>query len=118
MPKNNRTKKETTTDESNLGFKNGMLGKFVWKKQANIKKGKGRKKKDKETQNSNVFQKGVDGQKAKNEFWKGTQKENQKRKQNRKKRRILKTGLSGTQKRKKTLKLQDNSIFVFVFPNK
>ena len=28
-----------------MGFKNGMLGKFVWKKQANIKKGKGKKKK-------------------------------------------------------------------------
>ena len=26
-----------------------MLGKFVWKKQANIKKGKGKKKKKKET---------------------------------------------------------------------
>ena len=48
-----------------MGFKNGMLGKFVWKKQANIKKGKGKKKKDKETKNINVFQKGADGQKAK-----------------------------------------------------
>ena len=61
MPINNRTNKETTTDESNLGFKNGMLGKFAWKKQANIKKGKGRKKKDKETKNINVFQKGAKG---------------------------------------------------------
>ena len=48
-----------------MGFKNGMLGKFVWKKQANIKKGKGKKKKDKETKNMNVLQKGVDGQKGK-----------------------------------------------------
>ena len=40
-----------------------------------------------------------------------------KRKQNRKKRRILKTGLLGTQKRKTTLKLQENSLLVF-FPNK
>ena len=49
-----------------MGFKNGMLGKFVWKKQANIKKGKGKKKKDKETKNINVFfQKGADGKKAK-----------------------------------------------------
>ena len=39
-----------------------MLGKFVWKKQANIKKGKGKKKKKKETKNINVFQKVVDGQ--------------------------------------------------------
>ena len=39
-----------------------MLGKFVWKRQANIKKGKGKKKKKKETKNINVFQKVVDGQ--------------------------------------------------------
>ena len=39
-----------------------MLGKFVWKKQANIKKGKGKKKKKKETKNITVFQKVVDGQ--------------------------------------------------------
>ena len=39
-----------------------MLGKFVWNKQANIKKGKGKKKKTKETKNINVFQKVVDGQ--------------------------------------------------------
>ena len=45
-----------------MDFKNGMLGKFVWKKQANIKKGKGTKKKDKETKNIYVFR--VDGQKA------------------------------------------------------
>ena len=42
-----------------------MLGKFVCKKQANIKKGKGKKMKDKETKNINVSQKGVDGQNAK-----------------------------------------------------
>ena len=48
-----------------MGFKNGMLGKFVWNKQANIKKGKGKKTNDKETKNINVFQKGADGQKAK-----------------------------------------------------
>ena len=34
-------------------------------KQANIKKGKGKEKKDKETKKMNVFQKWVDGQKAK-----------------------------------------------------
>ena len=42
-----------------------MLGKFVWKKQANIKKEKGNKKKDKETKNIIVFEKGADGQQAK-----------------------------------------------------
>ena len=45
--KKNRIIKETTKHESNLGFKNGMLGKFVWKKQANIRKGKGKKNNDK-----------------------------------------------------------------------
>ena len=97
-----------------------MLGKFVWKKQANVKKGKGEKKKDKETKNISVFQEGVDGQEAKKqmEFWKGRQKENQKRKLNRKKRRILKTGLLGTNKEKKTLKLQENSLWVFFFQTK
>ena len=48
-----------------MDFKKGMLGKFVWKKQANIKKGNSKKKKKKETKNINVFQKGADGQKAK-----------------------------------------------------
>ena len=56
-------KKETAKNESKLDFKKGMLGKFVWKKQANIKKGKGKKKKKKETKNINVFQKVVDAQK-------------------------------------------------------
>ena len=66
-----RTKTKTTEyinkhpNESNLDFKNGMLGQFVWKKQAHIKKGKDKKKKDKETKIINVFQKGTDGQKAK-----------------------------------------------------
>ena len=63
--RDNWINKQTTKNESNLGFKNGMLGKFVWKKQANIKKGKGKKNRDKETPNVNVFHKGVDGQKAK-----------------------------------------------------
>ena len=47
--------------------KKGVLGKFVSKKQANIRKGKG-KKKAKETKHSNVFQKGVDGQQAKKKW--------------------------------------------------
>ena len=40
-----KEKKETAKNESNLGFKWEMLGKFVSKKQANINKGKGNKKK-------------------------------------------------------------------------
>ena len=105
--KNNKQQKKqiNNQNESNLGFKNGMLGKFVWNKQTNIKKGKGKKKKDKETKNINVFQKGrmAKKQRDKMEFGKGRQKENQKRKQNRKKRRILKTGLLGEQNRQKNL---------------
>ena len=50
-------------------------------------------------------------QRDKMEFWKGRQKENQKRKQNRKKRRILKTGLLGEHNGQKPLKLQENSLF-------
>ena len=41
---NNRRNEETTRTEGNLGFKKRMLGKFVWKKQANMTKGKGNKK--------------------------------------------------------------------------
>ena len=48
--KNNRINKEITQNGSNLGFKNGMLGKFVRMKQANARKGKG-KTKIKETNN-------------------------------------------------------------------
>ena len=50
-------------------------------------------------------------------FWKGRQKENPKRKQNRKKRRIFKTGLSGEHTRKKPLKLQENKLFGPCFAN-
>ena len=64
--------KSKTTEEINkqpkwkqFGFKNGMLGKFVWKKQANIKKGKGRKRKIKKPQILMFSKKGADGQKAK-----------------------------------------------------
>ena len=106
--KNNRRNKQTTKNESNLGFKNGMLGKFVWKKQANIKKGKGKKKKDKETKKYQCFPKGVDGQKAekKNGVLKGkTKGKPRKENRNRKKRRMLKTGLFGTPKQKKDSKI-------------
>ena len=52
------------------------------------------------------------------EFWKGGQKENTETKHNKKKWRILKTGLLGTQeKNKKTLKFQENSIWG-LFPSK
>ena len=41
------TEKEPAKNESNLGLKKGMLGKLVSKKQAKIRKGKGKKKKNK-----------------------------------------------------------------------
>ena len=40
------TEEHSAKNKSNLGFKNGMLGKFVWLKQTNINKGKGKKNKD------------------------------------------------------------------------
>ena len=48
-----------------MGFRKGMLGKFVSKKQANIRKGKGNKRKNKRNPNNNVFQKRADGQNEK-----------------------------------------------------
>ena len=79
-----------------------MLETLVSKKQANIKKGKTKNRKTEETKQS--FTKGVDRPKAnlKNDgILKG------KRKQNRKKRRLLKTSLLG----KSPVKLQENSLF-------
>ena len=55
---------KTAKRESNLGFKKGMLGKYVSKEQANINKGKDKKGKMEETP-QNIFSKKVDGQKAK-----------------------------------------------------
>ena len=42
-----------------------MLGKFVSNQQANIRKGKGKQKKNKRNPTKSLFYKGVDGQKAK-----------------------------------------------------
>ena len=44
-----QNKIETAKNESNLGFEKGILGKFVSKKQANIREGKGKKRKPRET---------------------------------------------------------------------
>ena len=41
---NTTKEKKTTQNKSNLGFREGMLGTFVSNKQANIRKGKGKKK--------------------------------------------------------------------------
>ena len=92
----------------------GMLGKFVSKKKANIRKGKGKKKRNKGNPTI-IFFWGKRGwwTKSKENKWnfeREDKKENQKIKQNRKKRRILKTGLSGEQFFK-PLKLQENSLF-------
>ena len=81
-----------------------MLGKFVWKKQANIKKGTGKKKKDKETTNINVFQKGVDGQKAKkNQVLKGKTKGKQEKKTDEEEKKDFKDRPFGDKKKKKRL---------------
>ena len=63
--KNNWTKQETAENEGNMGFKNGMLGKLVSKKQANIHEGKGNKRKTEESKKKKVFPKGGWWQKAK-----------------------------------------------------
>ena len=67
--------KEKAKNESNLRFKKGMLGKLVSKKQANIRKGNGKRKKEKQKKPKTIFfQKGVDGQKRKNGIVQGKRK--------------------------------------------
>ena len=80
-----------------MGFRKGMLGKFVSKEQANINKGKGKKRKIEEPpppKKKEVFPKDVDDKKQSKmmEFSQGRQKKNKENKQNRKK-TTLKTGL-------------------------
>ena len=79
-----------------MDLKKGMLGKFASKKQANIKKGKA-KKKDRRHQKVNVLQKGLKdkSQRKMMDFWKERQKESKEEKQNKKKIMMLKTNLFG-----------------------
>ena len=111
--KKNRRKTETAKNESNLGFKKGIkgiLGKFVSKKEANINKIKAKKRKTEDP--PKVFPTGVDGQKqTKHGILKGETKGKLGKKQNRKKIRILKTGLLGEQAGKNLLKFQENCRF-------
>ena len=87
-----------------MGFKKGMLGKFVSNKQANIRKGKGKQKKNKRNPTKSLFLKGVDAQKAKkNGFLKGEDKS--KKKQNRKKIYSLRQAICGNKIDKKPLKM-------------
>ena len=69
------TEEKTTKNESNLGFKKGMLGKCVSKEQANIRKGTGKRKKDKRNPKTRIFPKRelMDKKQRKMEFWKGRQ---------------------------------------------
>ena len=75
-------------------------------KQANMNRGKGNKIRQK-NQNNNIFQKGLMDKNKRNkmELWKGGQKENKETKHHKKKIRILKTDLLGTQKNKKKSKI-------------
>ena len=84
-----KTKSKTTEEKINsqtwkpFGFqKKGMLGKCVSNNQANIRIGKGKKKKNKRNQKERMFfKKGLmDKNKEKMEFWKGRQKQNKKKK--------------------------------------
>ena len=119
MNHENKTKtteaKKTTNNESNLGFKKGMLGKSVSKEQANIRKGKGDKKKNKSTppkKRNNVFQKGVDGQKEKNNngILKGTTKGKQKKDRIGRKEGFWRQAFWGNTL-KKPLKISQTSLF-------
>ena len=67
--------------------KRGCQESLFQRNKQTLGKGKARKIKIKETQHNNVFEKGVDGQKAKKKwnFEREYKKENKKRKQNRKK---------------------------------
>ena len=72
IKKNSQLKtQETAKNESNSGFKKGMLGKFVSKKQANISQGNGKQRKIEENQQKGLL-KGVDDKKQRQmmEFWK------------------------------------------------
>ena len=83
-------------------MKKGTLGKFVSKKQAHINKGKGKKGKTEETLQKYCVQKVLMDKRAKKRdgFFEREDKKKTRKIQNRKKRRILKTCLSGQQKRK------------------
>ena len=65
-----------------MGLKKGMLGKLFQRNKQTLGKEKARKRKIKETNNNNVIEKGVDGQKAKKKrhFEREDKKENQKEK--------------------------------------
>ena len=114
----NKTKTKNKQQKSNASWfwKKGMLGKFVSNKQANINKGKAKLKKDRRNPPKYVFQKGVDGQKQR-KIWTFEREDTRRtrRKQNRKKRRILKP-FGGT-KEEEPLKLKENSPF-WPFPKR
>ena len=87
-----------------------MLGKSVSNKKTLTKE---KANKDRKRPPKECFPKGVDGQETKKHdgILKAKTKGKERKKQNSKKRRILKTGLLGEQKKtKKTLKLQENSL--------
>ena len=96
-----------------------MLAKFVSKEQGNINKGKGKHLKIEERKRKNVFQKGVDGQKAKkkDENLKGKTKGKQGQKKiEQKEEKDFKHKPFGKTKEEKPQKLQENSLFVRLSP--
>ena len=60
MKAKTRTTEEkiNSQNESNVGFKKGMLGNFVSNKQANIRKGKGKQKKQKKPHKESFLKRG------------------------------------------------------------
>ena len=65
-----QNKNKTANNESSLGLRKGMSGKFLWRKEANMKKGKQHKRKNERNieqtkEIDNVFSKGADAEKGK-----------------------------------------------------
>ena len=84
-------------------FQKGDVRKICLKEQANIKKGRGKKKKDQETKTINVFPKRgfMDKKQRKNGVLKGKTKGKPEKKTEQEEKKDFKDRPSGTQKRKK-----------------
>ena len=95
--------RETANNESNLGFKKGMLGKFVSMQEAKIKKGQQKRQKIPQNIIFWVFSKKGLMDKKQRKRWNFEREDKRKtrKKHNRKKTWILKTGHLGKQKGKK-----------------
>ena len=118
---NSKTKQKKKSDNQKLeqvGFQEGDVRKVCFKERSNIYKGKGPKK-DRRTPPKIILKMGL-RDKRQGKKWNFERKDKRKTRktQNRKNRRILQTGLLGEQKRKTSLKVQENSLFLGPFSPK